>query len=442
MDLVTLRRQRADAYAAMEAAMQIADANERQAAFDKAEADVNRLDADINRLEAMQRLRSGGAVAPARETLEGAQPFLAAYAAMGANSHAVRPGQILSDAQTLAFGDFLLAVRRADRGLGMDERLVGAAAQGMNEGVPSEGGWLVEKDVASGLLRRTFDTARIANRARRIPISASANGIKIPALKDDSRATGARYGGIRAYWTPEAGDYTKSRPDLRMMKLELKKLTGLLYATDEMMQDAPALATIMAQAFPEEFAFMLDDAMFEGPGTDQPLGFMKAGCKVTVNAETGQTAGSIVYENITNMWARLPPRGMARAEWWINNDAMPQLQQLAMVIGTGGVPVYLPANGAAGSPYGTLFGRPVIPMEYCETVGTEGDIVLCDPTQYVLIDKGDIQFATSIHVAFLTGEQAFRFTYRVDGQPLDDKPITPFKGTNKLSNFITLATRS
>ena len=442
MDLVTLRRQRADTYAAMEAALKIEDPEERQAAFQRADETVQQLDADIQRHERLQRLRGEGAVGLGREAQDAAQPFLASYAHLGRSAHEARPDRVLTNAQAMAFGDFLKAVHRADRGLGIDDRLVGAAAQGMNEGVPSEGGWLVERDVATGLLRRTFEVARIAGRARRIPISTNANGIRISALKDDSRATGSRYGGIRAYWAPEAGDYTKTRPDLRMMRLELKKLTGLLYATDEMMQDAPAMATIMSQAFPDEFAFMLDDAIFEGAGTDQPLGFMKAGGKVTVAAETGQTANTIVYENITNMWARLPPPAMARAEWWINNDAMPQLQQLAMVIGTGGVPVYLPSTGAAGSPYGTLFGRPVMPMEYCETIGTEGDIVLCDPSQYVLIEKGDIQYATSIHVAFLTGEQAFRFTYRVDGQPIDDKPITPFKGANKLSNFITLATRS
>ena len=115
---------------------------------------------------------------------------------------------------------------------------------------------------------------------------------------------------------------------------------------------------------------------------------------------------------------------------------------LHQIIGTGGVPVYLPPGGLSGSPYGTLLGRPVMPIEFCETLGTEGDIVLADPSQYVMIDKGDIQYATSIHVAFLTDEQAFRFIYRVDGQPVDNKPITPFKGNANQSTFVTLATRS
>lgn len=187
---------------------------------------------------------------------------------------------------------------------------------------------------------------------------------------------------------------------------------------------------------------MVDDAIFEGQGTAKPQGFMHNGGKVAIAKETGQAAATILFENITKMWARCPARSMAVAEWWVNQDTMPQLMALHQVIGTGGVPVYLPPGGLSQSPYGTLLGRPVIPIEYCETLGTEGDIVLADPTSYVMIDKGDIQYATSIHVAFLTDEQAFRFIYRVDGQPIDNKPITPFKGTASQSTFVSLATRA
>jgi HK97 family phage major capsid protein len=114
---------------------------------------------------------------------------------------------------------------------------------------------------------------------------------------------------------------------------------------------------------------------------------------------------------------------------------------LSQVIGTAGVPVYLPANGISGQPYGTLFGRPVIPVEYADTLGTEGDITLADYSQYVLADKGGVQTASSMHVAFLTDEMVFRFIYRVDGEPIWHAALTPFKGSNTLSPFVTLATR-
>lgn len=443
-DIVTLKQNRAKAYDKMEAALAAGESETRQTDFDAAAAEVEALDKEIANADRLQKLRGekakGTPESEGSEAGDVVQGFLAKYRNLPAAAHIVPKGKALSAAQSAAFGDMLMATRRAAMGRGLDDNLI-EASLGSNESVPSDGGFLVEKDVADGLLRRTFDVARIGSKVRRIPISARSNGLKINALKDDSRATGSRWGGIQGYWIGEGDSLTPTRPKFRQMNLELKKLAGLLYATSEALQDATALSAIISEAFPDEFAFMLDDAIFEGPGAATPLGFMNAGGKVSVPKEAGQPTKTIQFENITNMWARLTPRSMASAEWWINQDALPQLMGMSMVIGTGGVPVYLPPGGLSGSPYGTLMSRPVIPIEYANTLGTEGDIVLADPSQYVMIDKGDIQYATSIHVAFLTDEQAFRFIYRVDGQPVDDKPITPFKGTAKQSSFITLATR-
>lgn len=445
-DVASLQGLRATAYFEMEQAL-ASEGEGRQKDFDAATANVERLDAEIANAEKLHKMKgngargtpeSGGAEA---EAYAKAQPFMAKYRGLPASAHQLRKGQVLTDAQSAAFGDLLVAVRRQSQpGARGDDMLIGASL-GANESVAEDGGFLVEKDIADGLLRRTFEKSTIGSKVRRIPISAKSNGLKVNALKDDNRTTGARWGGLQTYWIGEGDSLTPSRPKFRQMNLQLKKLAGLMYATDEMLQDSVALSGVIQEAFPDEFAFMVDDAIFEGDGTSKPLGFINGGGKVTIAKEAGQAAATILFENITKMWARCPARSIPNAEWWVNQDIMPALMALHQVIGTGGVPVYLPPGGLSGSPYGTLLGRPVLPIEFAETLGTEGDIVLVDPTQYVMIDKGDIQYATSIHVAFLTNEQAFRFIYRVDGQPIDNKPITPFKGNANLSSFVTLATR-
>jgi HK97 family phage major capsid protein len=101
----------------------------------------------------------------------------------------------------------------------------------------------------------------------------------------------------------------------------------------------------------------------------------------------------------------------------------------------------MPANGLSGMPYGTLFGRPVIPVEYRETLGTKGDIILADFGQYVIADKGGVTSAVSIHVRFIYDEQCFRFTYRVSGQSFWNTPLSPYRGTNTISPFVVLETR-
>ncbi len=321
-----------------------------------------------------------------------------------------------------------------------DPRLV-RAPTGAGETDPTSGGFLVQTDFATEIFTRAYDMGQILSRVFKLPISAKSNGIKIPGIDETSRATGSRWGGVQAYWVGEGTAGTPSKPKFRLIELDLKKLIALMYATDELLEDTTALTAIANQAFAEEVMFMTEDAVFRGSGSGQPLGILNSPCHVTVPKETGQAAKTIVKENIDNMWSRMWARSRQNAIWLINQDAEPQLNNLSQVIGTGGVPVYLPPGGLSQSPYGTLYARPVIAVEYCETLGTEGDIMLADFSQYVLADKNGVQTASSVHVAFNTDEMVFRITYRVDGEPTWHAPLTPYKGTATKSPFITLASR-
>ncbi|QCG93955.1 phage major capsid protein [Azospirillum sp. TSA2s] len=352
-----------------------------------------------------------------------------------------------------SFGENLVAIRNAAEGARMgyqpDSRLVRAsddaimtrAPSGANEMDPTSGGFLVQTDFATAIFMRAYDMGELLGRCQKLPIGGNSNGIKIPAIDETSRATGSRWGGVQSYWLNEAGAVSAAKPKFRLIELDLKKLMSLFYATDEMLQDTTALTSVANQAFSEEIMFMTEDSIFRGSGAGQPLGFLNSPAKVAVAKETGQSAGTIQYENVLKMWSRMWSRSRANSVWFINQDCESQLYAMAQVIGTAGVPVYLPANGISGQPYGTLFGRPVIPVEYADTLGTEGDITLVDLSQYVLADKNGVQAASSMHVAFLTNEMAFRFVYRVDGEPIWHAPLTPYKGSQTKSPFITLATR-
>lgn len=365
--------------------------------------------------------------------------------ALAASASLARPLDAGEDEQNpnrfKSFGEQLVAVaRHYGEARITDPRLV-RAPTGAGETDPTSGGFLVQTDFATELFTRAYEMGQILSRVFKLPISAKSNGIKIPGIDETSRATGSRWGGVQAYWVGEGTAGTPSKPKFRLIELDLKKLIALMYATDELLEDTTALTAIANQAFAEEVMFMTEDAVFRGSGAGQPLGILNSPCRVTVPRETGQAAKTIVKENIDNMWSRMWARSRQNAIWLINQDAEPQLNSLSQVIGTGGVPVYLPPGGLSQSPYGTLYARPVIAVEYCETLGTEGDIMLADFSQYVLADKNGVQTASSMHVAFNTDEMVFRITYRVDGEPTWHAPLTPYKGTATKSPFITLASR-
>lgn len=336
------------------------------------------------------------------------------------------------------FGEQLMAAYRASMPGGqVDNRLTTRAASGLNESNPSDGGFLVQQDFVSELLKRTYETGILASKVKKIPISTSANGLKINAVDEDSRANGSRFGGVQTYWEGEADKLAGTKPKFRVLELSLKKLTGLCYATDELLQDTAALESVIRQAFAEEFGFKIDDAILTGTGAGEPLGILNSSSLVTVAKESNQTK-KITVENLIKMWNRVWSRSRNNAVWFINQEIEPYLYTLK--IGT--TPVYVPAGGLSEKPYGTLFGRPVIPLEQCSALGEVGDIILADLNQYLLIDKGGINAQSSIHVRFLYDENVFRFIYRVDGQPIWNKPLTPYKGTATQSPFVALAKRN
>src|SRR4029078_9610347 len=94
----------------------------------------------------------------------------------------------------------------------------------------------------------------------------------------------------------------------------------------------------------------------------------------------------------------------------------------------GDQPVYTPPGGLSASPLGALFGKPVIEVEQCSALGDLGDILFVNMKEYVVITKGGIDCAESMHVYFKTGENAFRWIARNNGQPKAKSAITPYKG--------------
>lgn len=335
-----------------------------------------------------------------------------------------------------SFGEQLMAIYRAAApDARLDSRL-STRASGANETVQADGGFLVQTDFVSTLLQRTYETGILASRVQRIPVSSGSNGIKINAIDESSRANGSRWGGVQAYWMDEAEQLVASRPKFREMTLSLKKLTGLCYTTDELLQDASALESVITQSFSEEFGFKIDDAIYRGTGAGQPLGVLNSGALVKVPT-VGQTE-MITVENIVNMWARMWGRSRANAVWYVNQEIEPHLYTLKV----GDQPVYIPAGGLSASPYATILGRPVVPLEQCSQIGHVGDILFADLSQYLLIDKGGMNSAYSIHVRFLYDEGVFRFIYRADGQPTWNKPLTPYKGANTISPFVALDARN
>jgi HK97 family phage major capsid protein len=344
-------------------------------------------------------------------------------------------------------GEFLRAVAKQERSqdCANDPRLeatISAAYSGLGEAIPSTGGFLVQSDLAQTLLQRLYQTGEIAGRCQRIPLSSpGANGLKLTGADEDSRADGSRWGGVQAYWVKEGDAATPSKPKLRQVELLLQKLIAVCYATAELVEDAGALDLLMSRGFGEEMLFKLEDAIINGSGVGEPLGILNSAAALEVTKDGGDTGAVVTVPDVLAMWKGLWSRSRRDAVWLVNPDLEETLYPLTLGAPTATILLYTPP-GQSGNEYGRLLGAPVIPVEHCATLGTPGDIILADLSQYVLIDKGEPAKNFSIHVNFLEDEDVFRFTYRVDGQPAWKKPVTPKNGTNQQAPFTFLSARS
>jgi HK97 family phage major capsid protein len=324
--------------------------------------------------------------------------------------------------------EFFKAVAMWDRGY-RDKRLFPLKASGLNEAIPSEGGFLVTPDIANGIYENMWSVGNVLSRFS--PITVSGNGLTIRAVDETSRADGSRMGGVRGYWLNEAADKTASKPTFRNIDLKLKKVAALVYATDELLDDTQALEGWITRNVPDELRFQVEASIINGLGVASPLGILQSGCLISA---TRADANLVADEDISGMWSRryLGPQDYV---WFVNATVMPQLYAMSV----GNSPVYVPPGGFSASPYGSLFGRPVIETEYNPYLGTVGDILLASPSQYALITKGGVQSASSIHVKFVEDETAFRFVFRVDGEPIWASAVTAYDGTNTVSPFVALA---
>lgn len=333
-------------------------------------------------------------------------------------------------------GHFFQAVKNAAFYPGnQDVRLIPLKATGLSENVPADGGYLLAPQLSGGILEKMHKEAQILPRVSTDQIGPNSNSMLYNAVDESSRADGSRWGGVRGYWVAEAGSITASKPTFRQMELKLKKVAALCYATDELLADATALESWLSRTVPMELRFQTESAIVRGNGVGKPLGIMNSPALVSV---TRIDANEIDATDIANMWARRWA-GVNDYVWIANSSIFPQLINLTL----GNAPYLQPANSPGqADPSFSLYGKPYLESEYTYPLGTTGDLMLASLSQYQTINKGGVASASSIHVQFTTDETAFRFIYRIDGQPLWNSALTPYDAGSTLSPFVVLTAAS
>ncbi|MFJ9037472.1 phage major capsid protein [Streptomyces sp. NPDC102406] len=299
---------------------------------------------------------------------------------------------------------------------------------------PADGGFLVPETLRSQLLQIALEESVVRPLATVVPMDSAR--VPMPIIDSTSNA-GSVFGGMIAFWGEESAALQDANPKFGRVTLDAKKLTGLSAVPNELLQDSMiSFSSLIETLWPKALAFSEDSAFMTGSGTGEPLGFRGAGNSAAVTV-TRANSNKIGYVDIVKMYARMLPASLKNAVWTCAPDALPELLQMSLTVGTGGNSVFV-VNAAAGMPM-TIFGRPLIVTEKGSALGTRGDLAFTDLSYYLVGDRQTMTADSSTDYRFGSDQTTYRIIQRVDGRPWLQSAITPANGSaSTLSPFVEL----
>lgn len=299
---------------------------------------------------------------------------------------------------------------------------------------PSDGGFSVPSELVASWLDSSLESEVVRPRATVVPMrSRTRQVVGVDASSSASLLFGAFAGG----WTAEGQEIAIETPKLKMLELTANVLAILAEIPNQLIQDGQGYTAGLEAAIVKALSWYLDLAFLTGSGAGQPRGVLNDPALITVLKEGGQNANTILYENLANMLNRLHPASVDKAIWICNQGTRAALLQLSQIIGTGGSAV--PALTESGGRFRLL----TLPVQFTEKVpgiGTKGDVLLCDLSQYEIGLNQDMQLASSNLPGFTRNTSHFRGLLRGDGQGLWNSAYTPKNGES-LSWCVALETR-
>lgn len=307
----------------------------------------------------------------------------------------------------------------------------------MAESSGTVGGYLVPQEFSHRIMDLIVEESFVRKHAFVQPMQSAT--LQIPYLDvctAQSSGASATLGGMQAAWTSEATTRTEYESAFRQLELKAHELSAYSVSSNVLIQDAAiGLEKFLMRLFAKVIGWTEEYAFLRGNGAGKPQGVLNAAALISV---TRDTSGHIKYADIANMLARLLPSSLGRAVWAAHPYCLTDLLQLRDASNR---LVWVNAlAGAQDRVPGYLFGRPVYLTEKLVALGTVGDILLFDPTLYVIGDRMELEVAASDHVNFLKNQMTWRVVSRVDGQPWVASSITLADASSTVSPYVAIAT--
>lgn len=299
------------------------------------------------------------------------------------------------------------------------------------------GGYILPPQYQNELLTIAAEDGFIEQRAKVVPMTSRT--VQWPMLDITTvQASGVTpyLGGIVGTWQPEAATIAQTQPQFRQSDWTAWDLLLFCVSSNQLLADnGIGLDAMLTQLFGQAITWYKEYAFLQGlgAGSSMPLGVKNAPATYVQNRPT---PGAFKFQDAAAMLSRLQVRSWDSACWMMHQSVLPQLIQMVdnnssnrlVWVGPMGDSSKNMGPAAMKLPSAFLNGLPIFFTEKLPSLGTKGDVMLVDWSQYVIGMRLDLQIDVSPHYLFQTNQMAWRVIARCDGKPWLNAPITDAAG--------------
>jgi Phage capsid family len=304
-------------------------------------------------------------------------------------------------------------------------------ANAMSERLPSGGGFLVPEVLRSQVL--AFMTSAIV-RPHAMVLPMGAERLIVPTLDNLTQYSSTQaLGGLTFAWTEEGAGITPSTPSFGRTALEARKAAAYMTGVpNEFVSDsAGAFGDFTARVISAGYAWLEDDAFFNGTGVGEPQGLLNAPCAVAVSRANSNSAA--VFADIVAMFRALHPgikqhgltSGVTSVAWLLSASVIDALVESYLNVGGASAPSTITpvappgwfSMGDGDKITPSLLGLPAIVTDHQPASGSVGDVALCDLSKYLIGDRLAMTIERAPEgKAFPSDASDFRIRARLDGR--------------------------
>jgi HK97 family phage major capsid protein len=293
------------------------------------------------------------------------------------------------------------------------------------------GGYTVPRDYSVALLKALSEESFVYPRATHVGMeSRETQCPQIDTNTVQASGVSALIGGINFTWGSSQSPI-ETEPTFTELDLVAWDLLGVVKMSNQMLMDiGPRGEDSLISLFGRAAAWSTEYAFFQGKGAGQsmPLGLLNSPGALTVSRTT---PNQIANTDIAKMASELLPYSWKNAIWACSPTCLAQVVALSNY--------FINQTEHESANCGTLLTRPLFVTDKLQALGSTGDLVLFDPSLYVVGVRQEILVeASGEGPSFGTYQTYFRIWLRIDGKPWVSKSITLADGTTKVSPYVIL----